>query len=233
MEYKFVCRLQVPRFSQTIHLFAPPTQVGFVSMAFGSGKKYTGQDMAKTHEVMIRDKGLGLVHFDAVAAHLSAAMQQLGVPEELVNEAAAIVMTTRPIFDPAQNGVVAAATAAAEASLATVAAPAAAPQPPSLYVRIGGAAAVQATVEVFYQRVMADQLLAPFFDGVDMGKQKAKQVFALFQDSALAFGDACAHSTEVTCMQYLEQFVRGRGSFAPFLAPLIKCLSVHPFCRRS
>jgi hypothetical protein len=86
-------------------------------------------------------------------------MQQLGVPEDLVNEAAAIVMTTRPIFDPAQNGIVPAE-----------------PARDSLYARIGGGDAVKATVDVFYKRLLADVLLAPFFEGVDMVKQMAKQV---------------------------------------------------------
>jgi truncated hemoglobin YjbI len=129
----------------------------FVSMAFGSkGKKYSGQDMFKVHEAMIREQGLGLAHFDAVAGHLVAAMKQLNVPQPLIDEAAAIVMTLRPVFDPAQNGT-------GEA-------------PDSLYTRIGGAAAVQATVDVFYKKVLADPLLSPFFEGIDMVKQRNKQV---------------------------------------------------------
>lgn len=45
----------------------------------------------------------------------------------------------------------------------------------SLYERLGGAAAVNAAVDVFYAKVMADPTLAPFFDGVDMPRQKAMQ----------------------------------------------------------
>ena len=129
----------------------------FVSVAFGSkGKKYTGDDMFKVHEKMIREQGLGLEHFDAVAGHLVAAMKQLSVPQNLIDEATATVMTLRPVFDPAQNGT--------------------GQTPDSLYTRIGGATAVQGTLDVFYKKVLADPLLSPFFEGVDMEKQRKKQV---------------------------------------------------------
>ena len=45
----------------------------------------------------------------------------------------------------------------------------------SLFERLGGAPAIQAASEVFYRKVLADPLLAPYFDGVDMDRQVAKQ----------------------------------------------------------
>lgn len=45
----------------------------------------------------------------------------------------------------------------------------------SLFERLGGAPAIQAASEVFYRKVLADPLLAPYFDGVDMDHQVAKQ----------------------------------------------------------
>ncbi len=47
---------------------------------------------------------------------------------------------------------------------------------PSLYQRLGGEAAVTQAVDVFYKAIMADPELAPFFEGVDMAKQRRKQV---------------------------------------------------------
>ncbi|WFE40398.1 group 1 truncated hemoglobin [Micromonospora sp. WMMD998] len=44
--------------------------------------------------------------------------------------------------------------------------------PVSHYERIGGAAAVKAAVEVFYDRVLADPDLAGYFTGVDMAEQR-------------------------------------------------------------
>jgi hemoglobin len=45
----------------------------------------------------------------------------------------------------------------------------------SLYESLGGEAAVTAAVDIFYRKVLADELLAPFFSGVDMERQAAKQ----------------------------------------------------------
>lgn len=45
----------------------------------------------------------------------------------------------------------------------------------SLYDRLGGAAAVDAAVDLFYRRVLADDRVNPFFDDVDMDVQIAKQ----------------------------------------------------------
>jgi truncated hemoglobin YjbI len=45
----------------------------------------------------------------------------------------------------------------------------------SLFDRLGGAPAVQAATEVFYRKVLADPVLAPYFDDVDMDRQVAKQ----------------------------------------------------------
>ena len=45
----------------------------------------------------------------------------------------------------------------------------------SLYDRIGGAAAVDAAVDVFYRKVLADKRISHYFDSVDMDGQRAKQ----------------------------------------------------------
>jgi hemoglobin len=43
------------------------------------------------------------------------------------------------------------------------------------YDLIGGAAAMDAAVDVFYRRVLSDDRISEFFDGVDMDRQAAKQ----------------------------------------------------------
>lgn len=45
----------------------------------------------------------------------------------------------------------------------------------SLYEKIGGAAAVDAAVDVFYRKVLADSELEPFFSDIDMDQQILKQ----------------------------------------------------------
>jgi len=44
-----------------------------------------------------------------------------------------------------------------------------------LYENIGGEAAVDAAVNVFYRKVLADDSISHFFDDVDMERQAAKQ----------------------------------------------------------
>jgi hemoglobin len=51
----------------------------------------------------------------------------------------------------------------------------AAPQEKTLYDILGGGGAIDAAVDIFYRRVLADAYISPFFEGVDMGKQAAKQ----------------------------------------------------------
>ena len=45
----------------------------------------------------------------------------------------------------------------------------------SLYERLGGEPAVNAAVDVFYRKVLADPRISHFFTGVDMPRQIAKQ----------------------------------------------------------
>lgn len=45
----------------------------------------------------------------------------------------------------------------------------------SLYESIGGGAAVDAAVDIFYRKVLADDRISMFFDTVDMAGQHAKQ----------------------------------------------------------
>lgn len=54
----------------------------------------------------------------------------------------------------------------------------------TLYEKIGGEAAVNAAVDIFYRKVLADNRINSFFEGVDMEKQAAKQKSFL----TLAFG---------------------------------------------
>lgn len=54
----------------------------------------------------------------------------------------------------------------------------------SLFDQIGGAAAVDAAVDVFYRKVLTDDRVAHFFDGVDMDRQRSKQKAFL----TMAFG---------------------------------------------
>ena len=54
----------------------------------------------------------------------------------------------------------------------------------TLFEQLGGEAAVNAAVDIFYRKVLADYRINRFFDGVDMDKQAAKQKAFL----TMAFG---------------------------------------------
>ncbi len=45
----------------------------------------------------------------------------------------------------------------------------------SLFEQIGGAGAMDAAVDLFYRRVLSDDRISHFFEGVDMERQAAKQ----------------------------------------------------------
>jgi hemoglobin len=45
----------------------------------------------------------------------------------------------------------------------------------SLYDQLGGEPAVNAAVDIFYRKMLADKRVARFFEDVDMDKQAAKQ----------------------------------------------------------
>lgn len=45
----------------------------------------------------------------------------------------------------------------------------------SLFEQLGGQAAVEAAVDIFYRKVLSDDRINYFFTGVDMAKQAAKQ----------------------------------------------------------
>lgn len=54
----------------------------------------------------------------------------------------------------------------------------------TLYERLGGADAVDAAVDSFYRKMLADDRVSPFFDSTDMDRQIAKQKAFL----TMAFG---------------------------------------------
>ncbi|HEY8096614.1 MAG TPA: group 1 truncated hemoglobin [Methylobacter sp.] len=57
-------------------------------------------------------------------------------------------------------------------------------QQESLYEKLGGEAAVNAAVDIFYRKVLSDDRISSFFEGVDMETQAAKQKAFL----TMAFG---------------------------------------------
>jgi hemoglobin len=67
-------------------------QVLLVSQVLGGPVSYEGRPLAEAHD------GLGIDHddFAAVAGHLTAAMRDAGVPEDVIMRAIAVVASTEP-----------------------------------------------------------------------------------------------------------------------------------------
>ena len=69
-------------------------QKSFLTMAFGGPNNYTGKDMRTAHAPLVA-RGLNDAHFDAVAGHLQATLEELGVSEDLISEVMSIAGGTR------------------------------------------------------------------------------------------------------------------------------------------
>ena len=70
-------------------------QKRFLTYAFGGSPNYSGKSMRVAHGRLVAEKGLNDAHFDAVMENLGAALQELGVPNDLIGEAASIAESTR------------------------------------------------------------------------------------------------------------------------------------------
>ena len=69
--------------------------VSFMAWAFGAPIEYKGRDLRTAHLDLVKKQGLNNAHFDAVAENLEATLRELEVSPELIDEAMAIVASTR------------------------------------------------------------------------------------------------------------------------------------------
>jgi hemoglobin len=65
-------------------------QKAFLTMAFGGPNNYSGLDMRKAHKHL----NLKEEHFNAVAGHLQSTLQELKVPQNLIDQVMAIAAST-------------------------------------------------------------------------------------------------------------------------------------------
>lgn len=69
-------------------------QKSFLTMVFGGPNDYTGLDLRTAHADLV-EQGLDDSHFDAVAGHLQATLEELGVASETISEVMGIAASTR------------------------------------------------------------------------------------------------------------------------------------------
>jgi methyl-accepting chemotaxis protein len=66
----------------------------FLTYAFGGAQNYSGKNMREAHQHLVA-KGLKESHFNKVLEHLGATLRELNVPNEMIQEAAAIAISTK------------------------------------------------------------------------------------------------------------------------------------------
>ena len=66
-------------------------QKAFLTMAFGGPNNYTGLDLRKGHAHLVK-RGLNEGHFAAVGENLLATLQELAVPQPLIDQVMAIAV---------------------------------------------------------------------------------------------------------------------------------------------
>lgn len=69
-------------------------QKAFLTIAFGGPNSYTGLDMRRGHAHLVK-MGLNDSHFDAIVENLGGTLKEMGVPDNLIAQVAAIAETTR------------------------------------------------------------------------------------------------------------------------------------------
>ena len=70
-------------------------QKAFLTFAFGGPNNYTDRGMAAAHRKLVEEKGLNDSHFDAVVENLGATLAELGVADELIQQAAGVAESVR------------------------------------------------------------------------------------------------------------------------------------------
>lgn len=110
----------------------------------------------------------------------------------------------------------------------------------SLYERLGGEAAIMSAVDLFYEKVLQDPLLASFFQSMDMRTQGRKLVgfmawafggpdsykgrdLAAAHAPLLQRGLGDAHFDEIA--QHLQATLRELGISEPLQAEVIQCIA--------
>jgi len=77
----------------------------------------------------------------------------------------------------------------------------------SLYEQLGGEEMVSKTVSIFYRKVLADPLLRPFFEGMDVTRLEAMQRAFL----SMAFGGPTSYSGRNMRQAHVSLVQRGMG----------------------
>lgn len=70
-------------------------QITFMTYAFGGAPNYSGKSMRDAHKDIVEKQGLNETHFSAVAENLVETLQELNVPNNLIDQVLEIVGSTK------------------------------------------------------------------------------------------------------------------------------------------
>ncbi len=92
---KILSDYRINRFFERTDMAAQAAHLkAFMGLAFGGPNHYTGRSLRDSHARLVK-LGLGDFHYDIVVGHLTATLQELEVPAELVSEVVALVESVR------------------------------------------------------------------------------------------------------------------------------------------
>lgn len=69
--------------------------VAFMAWAFGGPTEYKGRDLTEAHRGLVKNRGLNAHHFDLVATHLVATLNELGISQSLIDRVVELVSGTK------------------------------------------------------------------------------------------------------------------------------------------
>jgi chemotaxis signal transduction protein/truncated hemoglobin YjbI len=67
----------------------------FLTGVFGGVQAYNGRSLREAHKPLVEEQGLNGGHFDKVAGHLQATLQDLSVPSDIIGEVMTLAASTR------------------------------------------------------------------------------------------------------------------------------------------
>ncbi len=67
----------------------------FLSMVLGGPIQFSGKDLRKAHQRLVEDQGLSDAHFDGVLGHLRAALEEVDVSDDDIDQVIAVAEGTR------------------------------------------------------------------------------------------------------------------------------------------
>ena len=156
-------------------------QLAFMKVAFSTvpDDLDVPEMILQKHMRLFVNKGLNETHFDLVAGHFVQTLQDLNVAEDLIAEAASVIVPLRPVFEKGallRSETTKTTDSGTTSPVTIVHDKIHHADQPTLMDRLGGNDAVKAAVKGLYERMLDDPALEKFFENVNMVQLKNHQI---------------------------------------------------------